>query len=125
MRHRLQPWWFPLLLALGLAACSETPRERLASAWAAADDERFDTYVSHFTADSVPLLRGLVETASRTRKAFAYIDSPYELVPPGDILEVDEKGDLHGDVLVRPSRVKVAKRVEGAGDEAGSGQEES
>ena len=43
----------------------------------------------------------------------------------GDILEVHEKGYLHGDVLVRPSRVKVAKRVEGDGDEAGSGQEES
>ena len=43
----------------------------------------------------------------------------------GDILEDHEKGYLHGDVLVRPSRVKVAKRVEGDGDEAGSGQEES
>ena len=43
----------------------------------------------------------------------------------GDILEVHEKGYLHGDVLVRPSRVKVAKRVEGDGDEAGSVQEES
>ena len=43
----------------------------------------------------------------------------------GDILEVHEKGYLHGEVLIRPSRVKVAKRVEGAGGETGPGQEES
>ncbi len=43
----------------------------------------------------------------------------------GDILEVHEKGYLHGEVLVRPSRVKVAKRVEGDGGETGSGQGES
>lgn len=30
----------------------------------------------------------------------------------GDILEVLEKGYLHGEVLIRPSRVKVAKLVE-------------
>jgi len=43
----------------------------------------------------------------------------------GDILEVHEKGYLHGEVLVRPSRVKVAKRVEGDGGETGTGQGES
>lgn len=51
----------------------------------------------------------------------------------GDILEVHEKGYLHGEVLVRPSRVKVAKRVDadegntapGDGEQADSAQEES
>ena len=44
----------------------------------------------------------------------------------GDILEVHEKGYLHGEVLIRPSRVKVAKRVDGdEKDEApGAGQPE-
>ena len=38
----------------------------------------------------------------------------------GDILEVFEKGYLHGDILIRPSRVKVAKRVEPGQEDAGA-----
>lgn len=86
---------FLLIFALlGLAACSEGPQERLEAAWAAADDEAFDRYVGFFTADSVPLVRGLAETTSRTKKAYRYIDSPYELAPAGDILSVEERDKL-------------------------------
>ena len=43
----------------------------------------------------------------------------------GDILEVFEKGYLHGDILIRPSRVKVAKRVDGGREETGADEGES
>ena len=43
----------------------------------------------------------------------------------GDILEVFEKGYLHGDILIRPSRVKVAKRVDGGREETGADDRES
>ena len=43
----------------------------------------------------------------------------------GDILEVFEKGYLHGDILIRPSRVKVAKRVDGGREETGADDGES
>jgi hypothetical protein len=85
---------FVILTLLGLSACTEGPRERLESAWAAADQEAFDQYISHFTVNSVPLIRGLAETTSRTKKAYRYIDSPYDLTPMGDILSVDERDQL-------------------------------
>lgn len=43
----------------------------------------------------------------------------------GDVLEVLEKGYLHGEVLIRPSRVKVAKRVEPQEDAGASEDSES
>tara|TARA_B100000530_G_scaffold84925_1_gene51690 strand:- start:154 stop:567 length:414 start_codon:yes stop_codon:yes gene_type:complete len=83
-----------ILSLLMVSGCTEGPRERLEAAWAAADEEAFDRYVSYFTADSVPLIRGLAETTSRTKKAYRYIDSPYELTPMGDILSVEERDQL-------------------------------
>ena len=43
----------------------------------------------------------------------------------GDIIEVFEKGYLHGDILIRPTRVKVAKRVDGGREETGADDGES
>ncbi len=104
MGYELLRWCALLSVLLGLSACKESPTERLQSAWSAAEDERFDTYVSHFTPDSVPLIRGLVQTASRTKRAYTYLDSPYDLAPAGDILSVDDRDQL---VLVT---VKADKR---------------
>ncbi len=94
MRTRRLRWSVLCCLALCLAACTATPSERLASAWNAADEERFDAYVNHFSTDSIPLVRGLVTTASRTKKAFEYLDSPYDLIPIGDVLSVEERDQL-------------------------------
>lgn len=85
-----------VLLSLSLLGmgCTDAPRERLESAWLAAEDERFEDFVAHFSASSAPLIRGLAETKLRTKRAFTYIDSPYELAPRGDILEVEERDAL-------------------------------
>ena len=103
-------------VALGIAfmsGCTETPSERLTSAWEAAEQERFDVFVSHFTAESVPVMRGLVDAASRTKKAFAYVDSPYELVPAGEILEVEERGQLALVTVKAKERYTLRMRMEG------------
>jgi hypothetical protein len=86
--------WLIAVALLGTSACTEDPRVRLESAWAAADQEELDRYVGHFTSDSAPLVRGLAETRSRTKRAYHYIDSPYELAPMGDILSVDERDQV-------------------------------
>ena len=83
-----------LSVVLGLSACVEGPRERLESAWSAAEEERFDVFVTHFTEASAPLLRGLVETESRTKRAYRYLKTPYALAPMGEILSVDERDAL-------------------------------
>ena len=102
-----------LALTFALVGCTDTPSERLASAWAAADEERFDAYVSHFTADSVPVVRGLVEAASRTKRAFSYVKSPYDLAPAGDILEVEERNQLAFVTVKAKERYTVRMCFEG------------
>lgn len=112
MSSSLHRWSLVAALALALAGCTDSPKERLTSAWAAADEALFDAYVSHFTTDSVPLVRGLVETASRTKKAFKYVDSPYDLVPAGDILEVEERDQLVLVTVKAKERYTVRMRFE-------------
>ena len=97
-----------LTALMGASGCTETPTERLTATWEAAEQERFDVFVSHFTAESVPVVRGLVDTASRTKKAFAYVDSPYALVPQGEILEVEERGELIEVLLASPTVIVQA-----------------
>ena len=113
MTSLAQRWCLTAALGLALTGCTESPRERLTSAWAAADEALFDAYVSHFTVDSVPLVRGLVETASRTKKAFKYVDSPYDLVPAGDILEIEERDQLALVTVKAKERYAVRMRLEG------------
>ena len=95
-----------------MTGCTETPTERLQGAWQAADEERFDAFVSHFTSDSVPLLRGIVETSTRTKRAFSYVKSAYELAPAGDIIEVEERDQLAFVTVKAKERYTVRMRFE-------------
>ncbi len=82
---------FSLIVMTG---CTDPPQERLEAAWVAAEDERFEDFMAHFSADSRALVRGLAETKTRTKRAFEYIESPFDLIPRGEILSIDERDAL-------------------------------
>ena len=92
MLSRSRLWVFALVITL--CGCADTPQERLTEAWTAAEAEQYDRFVSYFTEGSVPLLRGITEAMTRTKKAFTYVDSIYDLVPAGDIIAFEERDKL-------------------------------
>lgn len=83
-----------LALCLALASCAESPEERLEATWLAAEDERFEDFMAHFSEASSSLIRGLATTRARTKRAFGYVDTPYDLVPRGEIVNVEQREAL-------------------------------
>ena len=83
-----------LLTAPLLSACADPPDQRLTQAWDAAESEDFEAFVLFFTASSAELLRGLQQTAERTRGDLEYVAPVFEVLPKGEVTETRIRGNL-------------------------------
>ncbi|MGM0575030.1 MAG: hypothetical protein ACQEXJ_04785 [Myxococcota bacterium] len=95
--------WIPALglLLLMLAGCAEAPEERLEGAWKAAEAEDVEAFALYFTPPSAEVIRGMVNVTERTRGKMEYLDDPFAVLPRGEIMGVEERGDL-AVVTVKP-----------------------
>lgn len=84
----------PALLSLALVACADAPDARVLAAWEAADLEEQDRFLGYFTTQSADLLRGIAATKARTRGGLTYLDSVYDALPTGEVVEVKERGNM-------------------------------
>ncbi len=94
---RVRSCWLAVLLLLTIplvSACADPPDERLVQAWEAAELEDFEAFVLFFTAPSRDLLRGLAQTAKRTRGDLEYISPVWEVLPKGEVTETRIRGNL-------------------------------
>ena len=58
-------------------------------AWEAAEAENLEGFVAHFTQQSAPLIRDLQRVKTRTRGGRTYIKSVFDLLPSGELGEIE------------------------------------
>lgn len=92
LRSRLRRWTLALFCVGALAACAESPTDRLNAARLAVERNDFDTYRTFFTERSASLLRSLEDTATRTR--YRYVPNLLRMLPEGEVTEVFEKDNF-------------------------------
>ncbi len=83
-----------VLATLVLQGCPASPDERVLAAWEAAELEEEGRFLGYFTEQSAALLRGAAATKLRTRGDLTYLDEVYDVLPPGELVEVKERGNM-------------------------------
>jgi len=86
-----------LLAALAvstLAGCGEAPEEVYAQAKTAIQAKDFGGFTATLTERSAALLRGLEQTAERTRGRYQYLKDLYDVLPVGDVHGSKERGNV-------------------------------
>ena len=58
-------------------------------AWEAVEAENLEAFVAHFTQQSAPLIRDLQRVKTRTRGGRTYIKSVFNLLPSGELGEIE------------------------------------
>lgn len=91
---RLRPLLVALLGLALLAGCAESPEERLKGAWEAASAGDVPGFALYFTPASGELVRGVDGVKERTRAQLQYLNDVFEILPPGDVTRVRERGRL-------------------------------
>ncbi|TNF28542.1 MAG: hypothetical protein EP329_17705 [Deltaproteobacteria bacterium] len=92
MRGTWTRWFSAFLLALALAACTDSPEERYAQAQTAAADKEEAKFRTYFTRSSIDLLKGM-ETAGK-RSGMYYVKDQTTLLPKGDLENVNVKDNF-------------------------------
>ncbi len=87
------------LLTLMASGCADSPGDRVRGAWEARQQDDLEAYLGSFTERSRALFRGMIATRERTRGELSYLDPIEDLLPSGEILRDEERGEL-GVVLV-------------------------